>query len=545
MVTAVAYNLYEIKAQIRMVNRQGRELGVWIESSSKRKIALPMSPLGAAGTLLEAALDEPAKKQMRLVIYDWGWKLSQVIPECPHEKALPEVLSVESNIDKGVFASGDQIQVAVHAEKGLSCTFDIGDFKKGLVLSPDESGVYKGVYRVHEGDKISHMPLLVRLVKPNGVERLWMETGGTISIDAIAPPSPKRVTVRAGKEGVSLAWDLPQAEDLNGFVVERGDKPVGEFAALADSKELTYLDAKVTQGATYYYRIRSKDGVGNRSSPSKIAKATVPLFSEVRLGPVLKGALVPGVYVLEGPSEVPEGEVLTVVSGTKFRLGPGTLLRVKGVMEAKGSPDMPVLLEGEEWPGIAVQSGARADLVGIRLKGCSPCLTDQGGVLQGKSISMEGKGGVGLAVEKESLIEMEDLQISGFQKGIVLGGGKGKIEKSSITQNQVGIEYVRGAVLLVNNNIFSNQEQEVEAAAKLVLYDNYLGAFNPQRDQAQGRRRGKEPPGCPFSQWPEGDSCGGQGHHSGNDGGAIPEAEKRRGRCLSGQEIRGCPSVPQ
>ena len=85
---------------------------------------------------------------------------------------------------------------------------------------------------------------------------------------------------------------LPQVEDLKEFLVERSDRPVGEFSLLANTKDLSYLDSKVTQDSTYYYRMRSVDRVGNRSSQSKTLRVTMPFFDEVKLSQRLQGTLV-------------------------------------------------------------------------------------------------------------------------------------------------------------------------------------------------------------------------------------------------------------
>ena len=148
MLQAVAYDEYSLEVRLKMVNKEGEELGNWTESASKRKFAIPTSPIGAAATIAEAILDEPAKKHMRLVIYDLGWKMAQVLPDSPYEKALPEILSVESNIDKGVFAADEKIEVSLNAEDGLTCTFDIGNFKKNIPMSPVSSWSVQGnLYR--------------------------------------------------------------------------------------------------------------------------------------------------------------------------------------------------------------------------------------------------------------------------------------------------------------------------------------------------------------------------------------------------------------
>jgi len=79
-------------------------------------------------------------------------------------------------------------------------------------------------------------------------------------------------------------------------------------------------------------------------------------------------------------------------------------------------------------------------------------------------------------MQEGSHLEMEDLWVGGFQTGIVLDGARGKLEKSTITENHVGLAFVKGAVELVDDNIHANRDYEVVSAARLVLAGNYLGA---------------------------------------------------------------------
>jgi hypothetical protein len=163
---------------------------------------------------------------------------------------------VDTNIDKGIFALGDQIVVDVTAENDLACTFDLGDFKKEIPMPYGEGGKYKGMYMIQEGDQASRQPLVVRLAKPNGVERIWIESQGISAIDGIPPPPPESIQSEASRQGIVLSWVIPQAEDLDEFLVERSEKPVGEFPLLAKTRDLSYTDSEISQGMIYYYRVR-------------------------------------------------------------------------------------------------------------------------------------------------------------------------------------------------------------------------------------------------------------------------------------------------
>ena len=486
MVTGVAYDLFKIEARIRLVDKNGKELGTWQDVASKRKISVPTSPVGVATTIAGALLNESARKQMRLVIYDWGWKACQFVPDNPLGKSLPEVISVDSNIDKGVFAAGDQLTVETIAEKNLTCTFDLGKFKKQLPMSDTGGGTYKGVYTIQQGDQAIHQPLSIHLKRPNGIERVWMETGGTVTIDGVPPPSPGDIDGQASRNGISLTWALPQGEDLKNFSVEKSEKAVGDFATVGSTKDLSYLDADVSQGHTYYYRVRAVDSAGNRSANQKTVKVTVPLYDEVTLTGSLSGTLVSGVYRMEGECFVTEGDVLEIGAGSKVTLDPEARIRIDGVLKTNGSSRHAALFEGTGWKGIVVGERGQVELTFTDLRGCTACLETAGGGITLRSVSIEGDQGDGITVSENGVLAMKGGEISGCQRAIVIEGGRGSIEESTLTGNDIGLDVDSGSIGLTGNNLFDNRQTDLRTHRKLVIEGNYLGGTDTKALKLEG-----------------------------------------------------------
>lgn len=487
MITAVAFNLYSIEAQIKMVNLRGQELGAWTDSSSRRKISIPTGPVGAAATVVEAILDESERKYMRVVVYDWGWKISQLIPDNPKAKALPEVLSVVTNVDKRLFATGDQIQVEITAEKGLTCSFDIGDYKKDLPVPHVEDVTYRGSYVVKEGDKTANQPIVIHMTKPNGVSRIWLETGGAIEVDGVPPPSPDKVKGAAGRQGITLTWDLPKSEDVRGFILERSDTAVGEYTPLASTNEQSHVDGNVQQGKTVYYHVRAVDAAGNKSAVKRPLKVTMPFFDEVTLGEVLKGSLIPGVYRLEGQAVVPARENVTIEPGARINMGKGASLLVKGNLVAAGEAKERILFTGEEWNGLRVEPGGVLDLSNTSVTGCVACIEVKGAPLTLRSVSVTGSKGSGIIVADDVVFEIEDIYVKGFEKGVTIDGGKGKLTKSTITGNKTGFQFNQGSLEFAENNVFGNGETDIASSQRMVLEGNYLGSASLKELRLQGK----------------------------------------------------------
>ncbi|RLB12330.1 MAG: hypothetical protein DRG39_02180 [Deltaproteobacteria bacterium] len=485
MVSALAFNIFSIKAEVRMVNKEGKELGSWIEQSSKRKLMLPVSPMGAATTVISAMVEPPAKRQMRLVVYDWGWKIAQLIPDNPSGNALPRMVSVDSNIDKGIFSIGEKIRVSVQAEKQLSCSFDIGDFKKSIPMPYTKDGTYKGMYVVKEGDYASMQPLIIHLVRPNGTERIWIEPEGTITIDGIAPPAPQHISTEVSKEGVSIGWSLPEAKDLKGFVVEKADTPVGRFTVVAKTEKLSLLDPDISEGKTYYYRIASVDKAGNRSVSSPVP-VTVPFFEKMMLPEQLKGNLIAGTYILKKDAVVSEGELLKIGPGVKIDASEGAGIIVKGTVRINGSLEEPTILKGRGWKGILLDSG-KLIASGVIFEGCTSCIHAKEGYVKLYRTTLRGEGkGDAVSIGTDTVCELNKLSISGFERGAFIMGGKGRIQGCEIKGNKIGIEIEAGSFALINNNIFKNRHKDIISHQRLVLFSNYLGTSSLSKLNIEG-----------------------------------------------------------
>jgi tetratricopeptide (TPR) repeat protein len=490
MVTAVAFNLYSIEARIRMVSMRGKELGSWTETSTRRKIALPTGVVGAAATVAEAIMDkvdEAERKNMRSVAYDWGWKIAQLVPDNPKAQALPEVVSVATNVDKRIFGIGEQITVEVNAEKGLTCTFDIGDLKKDIPLPSVEDTIYRGSYVVKEGDRGSNQTITIHMTRPNGVSRLWIETGGTIDIHGVPPAPPEKVKAEAGRQGITISWGLPKAEGIKGFEVERGERAVGEFAVISSTNEQSLLDTEVPQGKTYYYRVRSIDEAGNRSAPKKAIKATMPHFDEVTLGEVLKDTIIPGVYKLSGKAEIPAGETVTVEPGARITMAKDSSITVKGSLKGAGEAKERILFTGEGWKGINVETGGSLELTNAGLAGCNQCIEARLSAVTLRSVNLSGSQGAGIMTGEGAILDMEDSQIKGFESGVAIDGGKARIAKSSITGNKIGIVLKAGDLALSDSNVFGNTEKEISSSKAIVLEGNYLGAATTKDIKLDGK----------------------------------------------------------
>jgi fibronectin type 3 domain-containing protein len=91
--------------------------------------------------------------------------------------------------------------------------------------------------------------------------------------DREAPPRPTGLEAKAEKGRIVLRWKAVEADDLQGYVVERATSPDGPFAT-SFAGPVTKPEAEEPIGTeiTFYYRVVAVDQAGNRSAPSELAK---------------------------------------------------------------------------------------------------------------------------------------------------------------------------------------------------------------------------------------------------------------------------------
>ncbi|CCO25121.1 right-handed parallel beta-helix repeat-containing protein [Maridesulfovibrio hydrothermalis] len=484
MIKAVAFDLFQLDAEVTMVNAEGTLVGKWSDSASKRRVSVPTGIFALAGTIVEEVFSDPIRRQMRMVVYDWAWNMAQMLPDCPKGPKLPEVISVDTNVDNRLFGVGRRITVRVDAEPGLKCSFDIGEFKKTIPLPQTGQGVYEGFYVVREGDKGVNESLMVRMRKANGVERLWVESASLITLDGTLPPRPESVESRAGRDGVVLTWKVPPAGDLEEFIVEKADDSVGDFEVIARAKETSFTDSEVLQGATVFYRVRTVDKAGNLSPVNGVIKVVVPQFDERELFGELFGVLVKGNYLVAVPVVVPEGAKFTIQPGTRIRFEHGARIDVLGEFESLGEISSPVRFESDGTEGLKVLAGAKAVISQCEFSGFSKAYTAVGGYSEIRSSRFSG-GKYAVLVDSTGNYDFKGLRISGVHTGLILGAGNGTLLRSSISNCTVGLEFRGGSAEIKDNNIFDNYTN-ILSPAKLVIADNYLGTASVDSLKVKG-----------------------------------------------------------
>lgn len=86
------------------------------------------------------------------------------------------------------------------------------------------------------------------------------------------------LTYNAPKHSVSLSWNASPSPGASGYNVYRKTTAMGTYTKLNSSPivGLTFSDASVQLGTTYYYAVKAADASGNESVYSNEAAAVIP-----------------------------------------------------------------------------------------------------------------------------------------------------------------------------------------------------------------------------------------------------------------------------
>lgn len=87
------------------------------------------------------------------------------------------------------------------------------------------------------------------------------------------PPPPTGLTALSGDGSVYLTWVTPATGDLDHYEVWRSTDGV-DYGLLSDADSESYTDTGVTNGTTYYYKVRAVDSGGLGSHFTDVVAAT-------------------------------------------------------------------------------------------------------------------------------------------------------------------------------------------------------------------------------------------------------------------------------
>ena len=110
------------------------------------------------------------------------------------------------------------------------------------------------------------------------------ELAGAVPLEATSLlPASALTSVENVAGGISLKWR--KIESAKGYCLERsttGRSPWSKVKTAANEDDITFIDTQVTEGLSYYYRVRALDGSGKKgltSASRKIVRMAAPALS--------------------------------------------------------------------------------------------------------------------------------------------------------------------------------------------------------------------------------------------------------------------------
>lgn len=151
--------------------------------------------------------------------------------------------------------------------------------RPGRPLNPEPLAQPQYVDVAVQNDATYHYSVRARL-GPGGPASRPSEIATATPEDTTAPAQPRGLVAVGGGVTVRLAWEAVSDPDLGGYHVYRSRTPGRGYEKLTATPQpaITYVDAGVQPGQTYYYVVTAVDRArrANESVPSPEASAVVP-----------------------------------------------------------------------------------------------------------------------------------------------------------------------------------------------------------------------------------------------------------------------------
>ena len=475
------YSQLGVEAEIWMVNtKTGKEVLRIKDSVRYHEGGIPTSPLSAIMTAVSTAMNIREIQRIRMV-NELCYKFTEKIPS-PAGMAVedrPAIKEVLTNVKEGPFGKGKIIRAGLDGEKGLVATFDIGNFKRGILMKETKPGIYTGEYLVLPGDNVKDMPVIASLKRPGGYESQWIDASGLVTIDTTPPPQIKMLRAKGFHDRIEITWDaLKNIPDLKGYAVLKSEQPLSGYIEVARVEVNTFEDRQAKSGTVYHYKVVAFDQTGNESDPQDPVRAALSPKEPVTLsGEIKKDTVLSGNYVIKGELKVPKGLLLTLEPETRVMFDEGSFMKVFGTISASSKDNVVEFVSATDkgWKGIIVDGG-RISVNGFRIKGAEVALNLQNadGMVENGVIT---ENTTGISVAGTPSVTVKNSTLSGNKMGIELLKTDAKIMSNTIIQNTDGI-VLKGFSGEIKDNIVMDNIKNITSESTVKIGPNYLGSIN-------------------------------------------------------------------
>jgi parallel beta-helix repeat protein len=451
------YSQVSVGAELRMYEtKTGHFLWSGKHVARIHEGGISSTPVGIIATIIATSVNIRDIQLLR-ACDDLFREMVKTIPVPSTEEALrpPNIIILTQDTKNRPKKAGDEIKVVMQGDKGMTATFDIGEYRKDILMKEVDAGWYLGSYKVLPGDNVSRAIITGHLKDTTGNRADWVDAIGTVTLDTIPPAKPKSIVATGRNTYIDLKWDKTADKELAGYNIYRSDTPLSGFKQLTNTEFTEYRDKDLVNSQKYFYRVSAQDLAGNESEPSEtipgmpVAPGPTRVSGQLESDTIWYSGASP--YIIEGPVRVMDKATLTIEPGTEIR-SKGEGIVVEGSLKALGDELNLITFDAEErqaqaaLPDQAAQ-GPRPSWKGIAFKGTR----EKENILRRCIVRSAGTG----VLCSSSSPRIEESEISGGGTGIRIEGSFSKplVSGNTVTRNRnAGIEITGAAQPIIEKN---------------------------------------------------------------------------------------------
>jgi len=454
------YSQVSVGAELRMYEtKTGHFLWSGKHVARIHEGGISINPVGIVATIIATSINLRDIQLLR-ACDDLFREMVKTIPAPSLEEALrpPNITILTQDTKNRPKKAGDEIKVVMQGDKGMAATFDIGEYRKDMLMKEVEPGWYLGSYKVLPGDNVSKAVITGHLKDTTGSRADWVDALGTVTLDTVPPAKPKSVLATGRNTFINLKWEKSGDKELAGYNLYRSDTPLSGFKQLTNTEFTEYRDKDLVNSRIYFYRVSALDMAGNESELSDtiqgmpVAPGPTRVSGQIESDTAWYSGASP--YILEGPVRVMDKATLTIEPGTEIRSKGGGII-VEGSLKALGDELNLIIFDSE---GQQVQSGQQ----GRPDKPAQPAQITWNGISFKSTREKENilrrcivrNAGTGVLCNSSSP-RIEECEISGGNAGIKIEGSfsKALVSGNTITRNRAaGIEITGAAQPIIEKN---------------------------------------------------------------------------------------------
>ncbi|MEO5331895.1 MAG: DUF799 family lipoprotein [Magnetococcus sp. YQC-5] len=507
---AVIASQVSVGAELQLVRlRDGKVLWQYKHTAQSTDGSIPLSPIGAIAAIVSSAMNVRQTILFRMAD-EMGREMVQTIPDLPDTEVSkpPKITLFAHNGVDGPKKAGDVLQVILQGDPQKTGTFDIGSFKKNLPLHEESPGIYKGSFRIGQGDNLARAELTAYLKDTNGNTATWIDFLAPVTFDSTPPAPPQKLKTQSRDKQIHVSWHSSPDADVVAYQVYRSNQPLAGYTLLGKVERTEYQDHNLINDKKYYYRVQALDQAGNVGSQSDkidgipMTPGPTPVTKDISIETTWRQAASP--YVVTQSIIIQADAILNIEPGTEIILSPHVGMTVKGQLVANGTTTQPITWRTKEasnqepWLGMLFDhTKSNNQLSYATITGAQYGVVVNHAQLTAKQTTVSHNGIGFYLLESGSTQIISSLITQNHQGGIIVAGGSPSITDSEITVNKggAGLLLKDGRPKLKNNLFQANQEFDVvivnSGKDTFVIDENRWNTIQPEAiyDRIAGPRK--------------------------------------------------------